>query len=141
MSVDSAPARRVNWWNIGLWVVQVLLAALYASAGYAKLTQPIAALATMNMTWAPDLPELFVRFVGLMEILGAIGIILPAATRILPWLTPTAAVGFTIVQLSAIVLHATRGETAMTLPFNLVLLALGLFVVWGRYSKAPIARR
>jgi putative oxidoreductase len=141
MTVATAAARGINWWNIGLWVVQGLLAALYLFAGFTKLTQPIDALATMGMAWAPTLPELFVRFVALMEVLGAIGLILPAATRILPWLTPLSAAGLGIVQVSAIILHATRGETAMTLPMNLVLLALSLFVVWGRTRKAPIAPR
>jgi membrane protein DedA with SNARE-associated domain len=67
--------------------------------------------------------------------------ILPAATRILPWLTPLAALGFALIQVLAIVVHANLGETAMTLPINLVLLALSLFVLWGRWRKAPISPR
>ncbi len=106
-----------------------------------KLVQPIDALVGMGMAYAGALPEAFIRFVAFMEILGAIGLLLPAATRILPWLTPLAAVGLSFVQLSAIVLHALRGETAMTLPVNLVLLALSLFILWGRWQKAPIAVR
>lgn len=130
-----------NWWNIGLWVVQVLLAAAYAMAGLMKLTQPMDALAAMGMSYAIDYPEMLTRFIGTMEILGAIGIILPAATRILPQLTPLAALGFAVIQVLAIGMHAMRGETAMTLPANLVLLALALIVIWGRTVKAPIAPR
>lgn len=141
MTVEAGAVRRTNWLNIGLWVAQVLLAVMYVMAGWMKLSQPMAGLAAMGMGYATTLPELFVRFVGLMEVLGAIGLILPAATRILPFLTPLAALGLTIVQVAAIVLHATRGETAMTLPINLVLLALALFVLWGRTRRAVIAPR
>ncbi len=141
MTVDTGAARRVNWWSIGLWVAQVLLAALYLMAGWMKLSQPMAGLAAMGMGYATEMPELFVRFVGLMEVLGAIGLIAPAASRILPILTPLAALGLSVVQVAAIILHAVRSETAMTLPMNLVLLALSLFVLWGRIRKAPIAAR
>ena len=141
MTTDTIAAPRRNWLTIGLWVAQVLLAVAYLGAGSMKLFQPMDALAGMGMGYVTTMPELFIRFLGLMEILGAIGLILPSLTRILPILTPAAAVGLSIVQVAAIVLHATRGETAMTLPANLVLLALSLFIVWGRAKKAPIAPR
>lgn len=141
MTTEVAGGARRNWWNIALWAAQVLLAAVYIMSGGMKLTQPMAGLAAMGMGYATVLPEGFVRLVGTMEILGALGLILPAATRILPFLTPLAAAGLSLLQVSAIALHATRGETAMTLPVNLVLLALSLFVLWGRWSKAPIAAR
>lgn len=95
----------------------------------------------MGWTWALTMPPAFILFLGVMEILGAIGIIAPAVTRILPFLTPLAAAGMAFVQVSAIVLHGVRGETATSLPLNLVLLALALFVLWGRTRKAPIAGR
>ena len=141
MTLEASAGRRTDWWNIGLWVAQVLLAIMYLMAGGMKLSQPMAGLAAMGMGYATALPEPFVRFVGLMEVLGATGLILPSATRILPWLTPLAAVGLSVVQVSAIILHASRGETAMTLPLNLVLLGLALFVVWGRSRKAVISPR
>ena len=131
MTTVVAGGTRRKGWTIALWVVQILLAILYVTAGGMKLTQPMADLAAMNMKWATSLPESFVRFLGAMEILGALGLIL----------TPIAAAGLSLVQVSAIVLHATRGETAMTLPLNLALLALSLFVLWGRWSKAPIQAR
>ena len=141
MTTELSTGASRNWWSIGIWVAQVALAILYLMAGGMKLVQPIDALVGMGMAYAGALPEAFIRFVAFMEILGAIGLLLPAATRILPWLTPLAAVGLSFVQLSAIVLHAMRGETAMTLPVNLVLLALSLFILWGRWQKAPIAVR
>lgn len=137
--VTSGAAGR-NWWTIGLWVAQVVLALLFGAAGFMKLFQPIETLSAM-MAWVPVTPEWLVRFIGFVEIAGALGMILPAATRILPFLTPLAALGFVVIQVLAIGLHAVRGETAMSLPLNLVLLALSLFVLWGRFRKAPISPR
>jgi hypothetical protein len=82
----------------------------------------------------------FVRFIGTMELLGAVGLIMPPLTRILSWLTPAAA-GLAFVLVSAIVFHAMRGETGQTLPINLVLLALSLFILSGRVQARPIAPR
>ena len=128
-------------WNIGLWIAQIALAGFYGFAGFSKVSQPMEALAAMGMSYAVDYPDLLTRFVGTAELLGAIGIILPALTRIMPGLTPLAALGFSVIQVLAIGLHAMRGETGQTLPINLVLLALSLFVLWGRTRKAPIAPR
>lgn len=138
--VTSGATGRTGW-NMGLWVAQALLAAFYGFAGFTKLSQPMDALAAMGMRYAIDYPDLLTRFVGTAELLGAIGIVLPALTRILPRLTPLAALGFSAIQVLAIGLHAMRGETGQTLPMNLVLLALSLFVAWGRTSKAPIGPR
>ena len=140
MTTDTSSAPRRRWMNIGLWVAQVLLAVAYLAAGATKLFTPIDALGAM-MTYVPTMPELFIRFVGLMEILGAIGLILPSATRIMPCLTPVAAAGLIIVQIGAIILHASRGETADTLLVNLVLMAFPVFIIWGRTKKAPIPPR
>lgn len=138
--VGTRGAASPRVWTIGLWVVQALLAAFYAMAGSMKLTQPIESLVASGMAYAADYPELLTRFIGTMELLGAIGIILPAATRVLPGLTPLAALGFSVIQVLAMGVHISRGEF-MVLPMNLVLLALALFVVWGRTRKAPISAR
>ena len=135
----SSGARR-NWWSIGLWVAQVLLALMFGAAGLMKLTTPMADLGAM-MNWVTVSPEPLVRFIGLVEVAGAIGVVVPALTRILPFLTPLAAAGFAVIQVLAIGTHATLGETASTLPINILLLALTLFVAWGRWKKAPIAPR
>ena len=116
--------------NTWLWVAQILLALLFGWAGYMKTFRPIASLAPM-MGWAPEMPRL-TRFIGVMELLGALGMLLPIPTGILPWLTPLAAIGFVIIQVLAIGLHLRRGE-ARVLPMNIVILALSVFVVWGRF--------
>ena len=137
MAVTSSETRGVNWWNIALWVAQVFLAAMFLFAGYAKTFNAPEVLASeMGMGWALSFPAWFVLFLGIAELLGGIGVILPAATRILPWLTPLAAVGFAVVQVAAMILHATRGEFAV-LPFNVLLLAASLFVAWGRTVLTP----
>ena len=131
---------RERWLQISLWIAQVLLAFAFGAAGYLKTVTPIPELTTM-MGWPGDFPAWFTRFIGVAEVAGAVGMILPAATRILPWLTPLAASGFAVVQVAAIGLHATRGETAMTLPINVLLLTLSLYVLWGRWRRLPIAPR
>lgn len=141
MTIETRAAPRGKGWNIAFWIAQLLLAFAYLTAGSIKLSQPMDVLAAMGMGYVKSLPEMFIRFVALMEVLGAIGLVLPSLTRILPGLTPAAAVGLSIVQVSAIILHASRGETAVTLPVNLVLLGLALFILWGRTRKAPIVAR
>jgi putative oxidoreductase len=142
MSIQTSPAAgRTNWLNIALWVAQALLAAAYLAAGWMKVSQPIDSLVAMGMGWATAWPAWSVQLIGVAEIAGALGLILPAATRIIPFLTPLAALGLSIIQVLAIIVHATRGETAMTLPANLVLLALSLFILWGRMIRLPIAPR
>jgi DoxX-like family len=127
-------------WNFSLWTAQILLAVLFGYAGVIKSLLPIPDLAAM-LFWPGDLPVWLVRFIGAVEFAGALGMILPAATRILPGLTPLAALGFVVIQCLAIPFHAMRGELAMALPINLVLLLLSVFVLWGRSNKAPITAR
>jgi uncharacterized membrane protein YphA (DoxX/SURF4 family) len=127
-------------WNIGLWVAQVALAAMYAMAGYNKLFLPPEALVQMGMGFVADTPLGLVRFIGTAELLGAAGMILPSVTRIMPQLTPLAAIGLAIIQVLAMPVHIVRGEY-MVLPINLVLLGLAVLVVWGRRRKAPISPR
>lgn len=141
MATDTVMVNRIRWWSIGLWVAQGLLAFFFLYAGILKTTQSPQALADIGWGWALTMPPAFILFLGVMEVLGAIGIIAPAATRFLPFLTPLAAAGMAFVQVSAIVLHGVRGETATSLPLNLVVLALAFFVIWGRTRKAPIAAR
>lgn len=140
MSVDAfeipAPGRALR---ISLWTAQSLLFFVFTAAGLAKLLTPIPELAAM-MPWAGQYSEAFVRVIGLVDLAGGIGILLPALTRILPRLTVLAALGCSVLQVFALVFHFSRGEAPVT-PLNVVLLALSLFVLWGRSSKAPIAPR
>ncbi len=125
--------------KIALWIAQALLALAFLAAGAMKLTQPMETLATA-MAWTTAVPEALVRLIGAAEILGALGLVLPAATRILPRLTPLAAALLAVVMLLASAFHLTRGE-AMMVPINLILIALLAFVAWGRAARAPIAPR
>jgi hypothetical protein len=135
----ASAARPSKALHIGLWVAQVLLALAFTSAGAMKLTQPIAVLAA-KMVWPGAIPEGLVRFIGLSELLGGLGMILPAATRIKPALTPLAGIGLTTIMILAAVFHLSRGEAPM-MPVNLALGGLAGFVAWGRLKKAPIAPR
>jgi len=125
--------------NVGLWVVQVLLAVLFGMAGVMKLSMPLAELA-QKLPWVPEVPAALVRFIGLAELSGALGLILPAATRIKPMLTVFAAMGLTTVMVMAAGFHFTRGELP-AIVFNAVLGGLSGFVVWGRLRKVPITAR
>ena len=124
--------------NIILWAAQILLALAFGFFGYMKATGPLDELSKM-MGWIPSVSPIFVRSLGTLEILGAIGLILPSLLRIQPRLTSVAASCFVLLQLCAIALHAYRGETAQTIGLNIVLLGLSLFVFWGRNGKARIA--
>ena len=122
--------------RIALWSAQIVLAIVFALAGGMKVSTPAAELAKMT----PGFPLALLRFIGIAELAGAIGIILPALTRIAPVLTPLASSGFVIVMASAGVLHLVRGEFG-ELAMVIVLGALAYFVAWGRFKRAPIARR
>ncbi len=123
--------------NIALWIVQILLALAFAMAGIMKVTQPIDRLET-RMGWVKDVGPRGVRLIGSLEILGAIGLILPAVTGILPWLTPVAAVGLALTMVGAMITHGRRGEYS-GISVNVMLLVLALFVVYGRFVIVPIS--
>ena len=121
--------------NVTLWIVQVVLAVLYVGTGIFKLVKPVADIAAM-WPWAGERPGLL-RFTGVIDLLGGIGIVVPALTRIRPGITVWAAAGLALLQIAAISFHFGRGEEANT-PFNFVMLALAVFVSWGR-KKVPVA--
>ena len=123
--------------RIGLWVVQVLLALAFLGAGFMKVAQPYDQIAA-NMAWAKDFSPTAVMLIGVVELLAAIGLILPSLTRILPVLTPVAAVGLVLTMIGATIAHARLGEPVVV---TIVLGLLSAFVAWGRFSKAPIAAR
>ena len=138
-SAIAAPATDRGW-NIAIWIGQIGLAALYLMAAYMKGMMPIADLAAMGLAWTPGAPVWLVRGIALVEFLGAVGVILPALTRIMPHLTVWAATGLLAIQALAIPFHMIRGEFA-PLPFNLIYVAFAVFVLWGRARKVPISPR
>ena len=125
--------------RIGLWIAQALLAAAFTTVGLVKLTTPIDQLQAA-MPWVGGTMGPLARYIGVAELLGAAGLVLPSLTRVKPHLTPLAALGLTTVMFFAALTHASRGELGM-LPVNATLGALAAFVAWGRARKAPIRPR
>jgi hypothetical protein len=124
--------------NYVLWIVQGLLALIFLFTGGTKLILPIEVL-----TEQTPLPELFVRFLGVAEVLGAIGLILPGLLRIWPVLTPLAASGLVIIVTGATVLTLV-GVVPVGAALALIPLVVGLlsaFVAYGRWRLAPLGRR
>jgi len=121
--------------SIALWVVQVLVAVAFLGAGATKLSQPKEKL-LKNMAWVDDFSQPTARIIGALEILGAIGVVVPALTGILPWLTPLAALGLVLLMLGAALTHLRRTEYGYII-MNAVLLVLAAFVVWGRFFVLP----
>jgi len=117
--------------NVVLWILQGLLAVAFLGAGAMKLTQPVKKLET-NMAWVTRFPVPVVRFIGAVEILGALGLILPWATGIAPVLTPLAAVGLAVTMVLAAV-HHVRNNEAKQVPVNAVLFALAVIIAIGRF--------
>ena len=119
--------------NITLWIIAGLLAAAFAAAGAMKLAQPKAKLAESGMEWTEDFSEGQVKGIGTVEVLGAIGLILPAARDFASILSAVAAAGLAITMLLAAVVHARRGEKS-NIVVNLVLAALAVFVAVMRFG-------
>src|SRR6266705_3242495 len=115
--------------NVALWIVQGLLAALFLFAGGAKLVLPLD-----QMTGPVALPGWFLRFLGVAEVLGALGLILPGLLRIRPGLTPLAAAGLVIIMIGATVITLVGGMVALAL-MNLVVALLAAFVAYGRWRR------
>lgn len=118
--------------NLALWIVQIILAVLFAAIGVLKVSRPKDRLAPM-MPWVADFSPATVRFVGAVELLAAVGLIGPAVTGVATMLVPAAAVGLAVTMLLAAIVHVRRGE-ASAFVVNLVLLALAGFVAWGRFG-------
>ncbi len=133
---SQPPSRALH---VSLWIVQVLLGAMFLMAGFMKATQPMEELAR-NIPWTAVVGMPLTRFIGVSELAGGLGLILPALTRIRPGLTPLAGAGLALVMLLAIGYHVSRGEF-QALPMNLILGGLAAFVAWGRARKAPIPAR
>src|SRR5882672_7353320 len=122
--------------NILLWVLQVLLALAFLAHGGLLLFPPAAIVDQMNAS----LPRWFQVFLGVAEVLAAVGLTLPGATRIQPWLVSWAAGGIMIVMVCATGFHLMRGEVSSAIT-TLVLLAMATFVAYQRWRVAPIRPR
>jgi hypothetical protein len=120
--------------RVALWIVQALLSLTFVGTAIWKLATPIPKLAAM-IPWAGQVSPGFLYMTAAFDLLGGLGVLLPTVTRIRPRLAWVAALGCVALQVCAIVFHVSRGEIANT-PFNFFLVALSLFVAWGR-RRAP----
>ncbi|HEY7491567.1 MAG TPA: DoxX family protein [Candidatus Tectomicrobia bacterium] len=114
-----------------LWIMQGLLALIFLFAGGTKLVLPL-----QTLTEQTPLPGLFVRFIGVAEVLGALGLILPGLLHIRPGLTPLAAAGLVIIMIGATVLTLASAAVASAL-IPLVVGLLAAFVAYGRWRLTP----
>lgn len=122
--------------NILLWVLQVLLALLFLFAGGTKLILPMSMLQQMGSPNAVVLPGLFIRFIGVCEVLGALGLVLPGVFKTRQYLTPLAAIGLMVIMIGAMVVTAMGDGPLMALiPF--VYLLLLAFIAYGRWRLRP----
>ncbi len=123
----------------GLWAAQIFLGLAFFAAGGWKAATPLPDL-EKALPWVATTPSALVRFIGVSELLGGIGLILPSALRILPRLTPLAGALLALVMLLAAGFHASRGEFS-AIPVNAFLGGIALFIAWGRNTAAPISAK
>jgi uncharacterized membrane protein YphA (DoxX/SURF4 family) len=116
-----------------LWIAQALLAVVFVVTGTTKLTQPRAKMAAGPMSWAADVSDGQFRTIGVLELLGAAGLILPGVLHVAPILTPLAAAGLALTMVGAVATHLRLGEANRIGP-SLLLLALALFVAIERFG-------
>ncbi|MGW3014301.1 DoxX family protein [Streptomyces sp. NPDC001219] len=119
--------------SVLLWTLAGVLAVAFSAAGAMKLSQPKQKLAASGMGWTEGVSAGTVKLIGGVEVLAALGLVLPPALGIAPVLAPLAALGLALVMLGAMVVHARRSEAQM-IAVNLVLLALAAVVAWGRFG-------
>ena len=122
--------------NTVLWILQALLAAAFFAHGWIMLFPPASLVEQMNASIAPA----FRLFIGVAEVLAAIGLTLPGITRVMPWLVSWAAAGLMIVMVSATIFHVVRGEVSSAVT-TLILLVLATVVAYMRSKVTPIAPR
>ena len=121
--------------NVILWILQVLLALLFIFAGVMKFVMSVE---EMNAEAPVVMPGLFLHFIGLAEVLGGLGLILPSLLKIKPGLTPLAALGLALITAGATV-TALMGPMKVAAAFPLIICLLCLFVAYGRWRMKPVS--
>jgi uncharacterized membrane protein YphA (DoxX/SURF4 family) len=119
--------------DIALWIIAGLLATVFLASGLMKLTRSSEKLAASGMGFVEDFSPGAVKAIGALQVLAAVGLVLPAALGIAPVLVPLAAVGLVVLMVGAIITHLRRHE-AQAIPVNVTLLALAVLVAWGRFG-------
>lgn len=119
--------------NVVLWIVAVVLALAFLASGGTKVARSKDQIVASGMGWAEDFAPGVITTIGVLEVLGAIGLVLPALLDVAPVLVPLAATGLVLVMVGAAITHTRRKEYPMV-GINLVLLVLAAVVAWGRFG-------
>ncbi len=125
--------------NIALWIGQFLLASMFIMAGWMKSVQPIEELGK-SLPWVNEVSAGLVRFIGVSELAGGLGILLPSLLKFKPFLAPLAALGLAVIMVLAFGYHVIRAEYS-ALGINVLLAAIAVFIAWGRYRKVPVTEK
>lgn len=120
--------------NVVLWVLQILLALVFLGAGVMKLMRTRDQLRSSGMAYVEDFSDTTMKLIGAAEVLGALGLVLPAATGVAPILTPVAAAALAVVMVGAVVTHVRRKEYPKDLVLPAALLVMSVIVAWGRFG-------
>ena len=126
--------------NVLLWILQVLLALLFLFAGGTKLIMSAEALSQPATPNQVMLPVWFIRFIGVFEFLGGLGLLLPGLLKTRQYLTPLAALGLSIIMIGAVVFTVIGGAISVAV-VNVVILLLLLFIAYARWRVVPLGRR
>ena len=122
--------------NITLWIVQAVLAASFFWGACMKLFMPVNELSAM-WPWAGQIPRVLVKITGIVDLTGAIGLIVPSLLRIKPVLTPISAIAIIALMICASLFHIARDETSQ-IGANIIFAMMAAFIAWGRLKKAPV---
>ena len=127
--------------NIALWILQGILAAIFLIAGAIKVIKSkdeLKVLGGEKMNWVDSISAVSVKLIGTIEVLAAIGLILPQLTGILPWLVPLAAFGLVLTMIGAVMLHQRRGDGPKAIVQVIILLVMAAFTTYGRFDSIPV---
>ena len=127
--------------NIALWILQGFLAIIFLIAGGIKVIKSkdeLKALGGEKMNWVDSISAVSVKLIGTIEVLAAIGLILPQLTGILPWLVPLAAFGLVLTMIGAVLLHQRRGDGPKAIVQVSILLVMAAFTTYGRFDSIPV---
>jgi len=131
-------ALKENEMNTVIWILQGLIAIMFAMAGFMKIIKPKEELKKQDrMAWVSDVSSSNLKMIGVLELLAAIGLIVPQLTGIQGWLTPLAAVGLAFTMIGALALHLRRGDGSQALVPDVMLLLIASFVAYGRFVLVP----
>jgi uncharacterized membrane protein YphA (DoxX/SURF4 family) len=119
--------------NVALWIIAGLLAVAFLAAGAMKVVRTKEQLAEAGMAWVEDFSAGTVKLIGALEILAALGLVLPALLDIAPVFVPLAALGLVLMMVGAVIVHVRRKEVSTMAP-SVVLLVLAAIVAWGRFG-------